>query len=237
LEASRSKLIQAEKISAWKEIAQRLAHEIKNPLTPIKLSAQRILRRYQADPGGLAAFLEPSVTAIINEVDNLNKLLVDFREFTKLPDPMPEPTDMKAIIEEVITTYEPLATNVTFQNRFLHNDTILMVDKNQMKQVFANLIKNAIQAMPSGGEISIITDLVKKDDTRYFRVQLRDTGCGMEEEFRQQIFEPYFTTKKGGVGLGLSIVERIIFDHNGVIWFETKRGSGTTFFIDLPMEN
>jgi signal transduction histidine kinase len=112
-----------------------------------------------------------------------------------------------------------------------------MVDKNQMKQVFANLIKNAIQAMPSGGEISIITDLVKKDDNRYFRVQLRDTGCGMEEEFKQQIFEPYFTTKKGGVGLGLSIVERIIFDHNGVIWFETKRGSGTTFFIDLPMEN
>jgi nitrogen fixation/metabolism regulation signal transduction histidine kinase len=236
LENSRNKLIQAEKISAWKEIAQRFAHEIKNPLTPIKLSAQRVLRKHRTEPKKLGEVLEPAVTAIISEVDNLNKLLEDFREFTKLPVPSPEPTDMKKLIREVVSVYEHLSQTVVIQSRFLHDDTPVDVDRNQMKQVFANLIKNAVQAMPDGGEISILTELVKKNDTRYFRTRIRDTGGGMDDEYRHMVFEPYFTTKKGGVGLGLSIVERIVFDHNGNIWFETQKGSGTTFYVDLPLK-
>jgi nitrogen fixation/metabolism regulation signal transduction histidine kinase len=236
LETSRNKLIQAEKISAWKEIAQRLAHEIKNPLTPIKLSAQRLLRKYKSDPESLNDVLEPSISAIINEVDNLNQLLTDFREFTKLPDPSPEPTEMKELVEEVISIYRNLSQKVVFHYLSLNNDTVVKVDSNQIRQVFANLIKNAVQAMPEGGEISIITDFISKNANQYFRIQMRDTGIGMDEDIQDKIFEPYFSTKKGGVGLGLSIVERIIFDHNGDIWFETKKGSGTTFFIDLPLE-
>ena len=237
LEGSRKKLLQAEKISAWQEIAQRLAHEVKNPLTPIKLSAQRILKRYRSDPDSLEGVLEPAVSSIIDEVDNLNKLLVEFREFTRLPNPHSEPVDMRQLIQEVIRVYEHLSNKVTFSCRFVNDRATIKVDRKQMKQVFANLIKNAIQAMPGGGELSVITDLVKKDDYPYFRVQVRDTGNGIEEEFKDNIFEPYFTTKKDGSGLGLSIVDRIIFDHNGSIWFETKKDRGTTFFIDLPMEN
>lgn len=237
LESSRKKLLQAEKISAWQEIAQRLAHEVKNPLTPIKLSAQRILKRYRSDPESLEGVLEPAVSSIVDEVDNLNKLLVEFREFTRLPNPHSEPVDIGQLIQEVIQVYEHLSSRVTFSCRFVNDRATIKVDRKQMKQVFANLFKNAIQAMPDGGELSVITDLVKKDDYPYFRVQVRDTGNGIEQEFKDNIFEPYFTTKKDGSGLGLSIVDRIIFDHNGSIWFETKKGRGTTFFIDLPMEN
>jgi signal transduction histidine kinase len=112
----------------------------------------------------------------------------------------------------------------------------LYADPAQMKQVFANLIKNAIQAIPGEGKITITTSLVKKDETHYLRIQVKDTGTGMSEEVKEKLFDPYFTTKKDGSGLGLAIVERIIFDHNGSIWFETEKGSGTTFFIDLPIK-
>jgi nitrogen fixation/metabolism regulation signal transduction histidine kinase len=237
LAASRRKLVKAEKISAWKEIAQRLAHEIKNPLTPIKLSAQRILMKTSGSEESLNKVVIPSVSAIINEVENLNKLLVEFREFTRLPDPKPEPVDMKALVEEVISMYENLSQRVSYDCRFLSENTHINVDRHQMKQAFANLFKNAIQAMPEGGEIFVVMDIVKKDYGRYFRIQVRDTGVGMDEEARNKAFEPYFTTKKDGSGLGLPIVERIIFDHNGDIWFETREGDGTTFFIDLPLEN
>ncbi len=204
------------------------------PLTPIKLSAQRILKRYQANSSDLEGVLEPAISAIVTEVDNLDKLLVEFREFTKLPDPNSEHVDMKKLIEEVISVYRNLSQKVRIECRFESVNTEVRVDRNQIKQVIANLTKNAIQAMPEGGSLHIITDLVKKDDNRYFRIQIRDTGDGMDDETKNKIFEPYFTTKKDGSGLGLSIVDRIIFDHNGSIWFETKKGSGTTFFIDLP---
>ncbi len=237
LEGSRKKLLQAEKIAAWQEIAQRLAHEVKNPLTPIKLSAQRILKKYKSDPESLEGVLEPAVSSIIDEVDSLNRLLVEFREFTRLPNPHSEPVDMRQLIQEVIHIYENLSSRVTFSCRFVGDQATIKVDRKQMKQVFANLIKNAIQAMPDGGELSVITDLVKKDEKPYLRVQVRDTGNGIDDEIRDSIFDPYFTTKKDGSGLGLSIVDRIVFDHNGTIWFETQKGQGTTFFVDLPMEN
>ena len=237
LESSRAKLVQAEKISAWQDIAQRLAHEIKNPLTPIKLSAQRILRRYTSRPQELGSVLEPAVSAIVNEVDNLNKLLLEFRDFARLPNPASVDVDIKRLVEEAISIYENLSRNVEFNCRFMSGAVTVRADRDQMKQVFANLFKNAIQAMPDGGNINVITDVVTKDDNRYLRIQIKDTGVGMGDHVKTKIFEPYYTTKKDGTGLGLSIVERIIFDHNGSIWFETKKGSGTTFFIDLPLEN
>jgi len=236
LETSRKKLVQAEKIAAWRDMAQRLAHEIKNPLTPIKLSAQRILRRHRTDPDNLDGVLESSVSAIVSEVDNLNELLVEFREFTRLPDPHSEEVDMKQLIQESIDFHRDPSARVSFKTTFVSDEHLIKVDRNQMKQVFTNLFKNAVSAMPDGGEISVTTDVVKKDDTRYFRIQIRDIGQGIDEEIKDKIFEPYFTTTRDGSGLGLSIVERIIFDHNGNIWFESKSGSGTTFYVDLPME-
>ena len=232
LETSRRKLLQAEKIAAWKEIAQRLAHEIRNPLTPIKLSAQRILKHAGAED--VQAVIEPAAAAIIKEVDNLNRLLVEFREFTRLPDPRPQPVAIGPLLEEVLSVYRNLSQKVSFECRDLAPVRI-PADREQIKRVFANLIRNAVQAMPDGGVVTITADLVTKDQTGYLRIRVQDTGGGMEDEARERAFEPYYTTKRDGSGLGLPIVERIIFDHNGSISFESRRGSGTTFTIDLPV--
>ena len=235
LSHSRKKLIQAEKINAWQDIAQRLAHEIKNPLTPIKLSAQRILKVYGKNPETIDQILEPAISAIIQEVDNLNQLLQEFREFARLPGPNLEEMNIGQIVKEVAEVYQHLSRTIHFD--FSHLDEIILrADKKQMKQVFANLFKNAVTAMPAGGEIRVSTDIVKKENSNYCRIRVRDNGRGIDENTRTFVFTPYFTTKKDGVGLGLAIVERIIFDHDGSIHFETEVGVGTTFFIDLPME-
>ena len=237
LESSRRKLLQAEKIETWKEIAQRLAHEINNPLTPIKLAAQRILRRAETSSGDeLKEVVEPAVAAIVKEVDSLNKLLVEFREFTRPPDVRLEPVDARAVIEDVLSVYRNMSTSVSFECRYQAEHHGIMADRDQIRQAFANLIKNAIQAMPQGGRLVVATDLVSKDQTDYLRVRIEDSGQGMDDEAREKAFQPYFTTKKEGSGLGLPIVERIVFDHNGRIWFETGKGRGTTFFVDIPAD-
>jgi len=236
LEKSRSQLLQTEKVAAWQEIAQRLAHEIKNPLTPIKLSAQRIVKRYRENPEDFDRVLDASITAIIREVDNLDSLLTEFRNFSRLPAPQKEPVALKGLVLQVISTYRNASERISFDVEGIGNEVSLFADPGQLKQVFVNLVKNAIDAMPSGGTIRFRSDLVKKGNTKYCRIQVEDTGEGIRREHFNQAFNPYFTTKSHGTGLGLSIVERIVFDHKGQVWFESEIGVGTTFFIDLPAE-
>ncbi len=235
LEASREKLLHAEKITAWQEIAQRLAHEIRNPLTPIKLSAQRILRKYEVDPDGLMKILPSAVNAIISEVNNLDTLLKEFREFARLPNPLPQVIDLREIVEEVSTIFTGGGESVTVDISGVKPNSLLKADPVQTKQIFNNLIKNAMDALGNDGRIVVRADMVKKGGKDYWRIQIRDNGVGIDEDLRDKIFDPYFTTKEDGTGLGLAIVERIVFDHNGNIWFESKKGVGTTFFIDLPV--
>ncbi|MBN2532062.1 MAG: HAMP domain-containing protein [Spirochaetales bacterium] len=238
LDLSRKKLLHAEKITAWQEIAQRLAHEIKNPLTPIKLSAQRILKKYSEDKENFESILESAISAIIKEVDNLNDLLKEFNEFTRLSDLKPEVVSIKDIVAEVASIYKDLSQDIRINYEMLDQNIMIKCDPTQIKQVIVNLFKNAIQAMPDGGDIIVRGDVIIKGYSSYVRLQIRDTGTGIDDETKDKVFDPYFTTKKDGTGLGLSIVERIVFDHNGNIWFETKKGAGTTFFIDLPkLEN
>lgn len=240
LDASKKKLLKTEKIAAWQEIAQRLAHEIKNPLTPIKLAAERIRKKFDSQEAGgedLRSVVENSVQAIILEVNNLDKMLKEFNDFAKLPDPRRERVSLKSLVSEVVSVYATLAANVAISADSVDPSLVISVDPNQFKQVFANLIVNAFHALPGGGTVFIRADLVKKGKTDYCRIQVRDNGTGIDESIQGFVFNPYFTTKKGGTGLGLSIVERIVFDHNGNVWFETKKGLGTTFFIDVPMEN
>ena len=239
LSHSREKLKQSEKISAWQEIAQRLAHEIKNPLTPIKLSAQRILKKYTADPeagaGEFQKVLQASVSSIVREVDNLNDLLVEFREFARLPMPRLQSVHLRELVEEVAQMYRNLSTEVIIDLSHISEDSVIRADPGQINQVLANLIRNAVQAMPKGGEISIRSAVVNKENRRFCRIWIKDSGSGIPEEIRGRVFEPYFTSKTEGAGLGLAIVERIVFDHDGNIWFETQEGVGTTFIIDLPL--
>lgn len=233
LERNRLKILQTEKVAAWQEIAQRLAHEIKNPLTPIKLSAERLVRKHRNGGEDFHTIFESSMRSIITEVDALSNMLSEFRNFTRLPEPRIEQLHLGELVAEVAATYtEYSSTTLHFDE--IAPDLVVQADRAQMKQVFANLFKNAIEAMSEGGEVFVRADVVTKGNSRYCRIQVRDTGPGIATEHHSQVFHPYFTTKRSGTGLGLSIVERIVVDHGGQMWFETEVGAGTTFFIDIP---
>lgn len=235
LELSRTNLAHTEKVSAWQEIAQRMAHEIKNPLTPIKLSAQRILKKYKNSPDSMETILEPAVDAIIKEVENLTELLTKFKDFAKMPSPVKEDIELNNLITEVSVLYSESYPDITLNFEGLENIS-LKGDKGQIQRVFSNLISNAFEAIRGTGTVTVRTETVRKGNTLYCRIQMTDTGSGIDSDLKKQIFDPYFTTKEGGTGLGLPIVERIISDHKGLIWYESELKVGTTFYIELPME-
>ncbi len=236
LENSRIALLRTEKINVWQDIAQRLAHEIKNPLTPIKLSAERILRRLKTDPSGLEEILEPSMMAIVQEVDGLSTLLTEFRTFARLPPPSLERSKLRKIIEDAAAVYQTSYPEIVFKYETVDPELTLEVDRRHISQVLSNLIVNAVDAMEGHGILEFRAELVKKRDSRYCRLSVRDNGKGIPEEDRALIFNPYFTTKETGTGLGLSIVERIVNDHGGTIWLDSAPGVGTSFYIDLPID-
>jgi nitrogen fixation/metabolism regulation signal transduction histidine kinase len=234
LERSRRKLLQAERITAWQEIAQRLAHEIRNPLTPIKLSAQRMLKKHGENAPDLDKVLPPAVASIIAEVDNLETMLREFGDFAKLPMPRPEDFSLRTLLAEVGAVYWNLSSTVRIDFAEVPESLVVSADRDQLKRVFANLFTNAIQAMPDGGVLSVRADVVKKAQKGFCRIAVSDTGVGIPETDMDSIFDPYFTTKASGTGLGLAIVQRIVFDHGGNVWAESDGARGTTFFIDLP---
>ncbi|MDR0876838.1 MAG: HAMP domain-containing protein [Treponema sp.] len=236
LEKSRSALVKAEKISIWQTMAQQLAHEIKNPLTPIELSAERVLRRWQNEPERIGEILESSMLAIIQETVGLSHLLNEFRTLSKPMEPSHSWTKLREAAAEIISPYQSSHPGVQFNIEHISGNVSVMIDKHRLSHVLTNLIVNAIDAMNGAGSIEIRTDLVKKREIQYCRLSIRDSGRGISPADGQRIFTPYFTTKESGTGLGLPIVERIINDHGGAIWFNSAEGVGATFFIDLPVE-
>lgn len=236
LERSRKEILQTEKVTAWQEIAQRMAHEIKNPLTPIRLSAERILRKYRNQKEDLGTALENGISAIIREVDNLTKLLTEFRDFAKVQPLELEEVRLKKLVEDTVSVYQASYPGISLETEEVPEEIVFNADRKQLGRVLGNLFKNAVEAMEGKGTLFIRADLVMKGNLKYARIQIQDTGAGIEADHYGQVFNPYFTTKKKGTGLGLSIVERIIFDHGGEIWFESEKDTGTTFFIDLPAE-
>jgi len=237
LEKSRAALVRNEKISIWQNMAQQLAHEIKNPLTPIKLSAERVLRRWQNDPDNIGEIIESSMMAVIQETEGLSTLLTEFRTLSKPMEPSNSLTCLKEPMQEIIITYSSSYPDVKFDADNVQTDIQLKIDKNRVLQILTNIIINAIDAMDGSGLIEIRTDLVKKRDVCYCRISIKDSGKGINAQEAQLVFTPYYTTKSSGTGLGLPIIERIVNDHNGAIWFDSAAGAGTTFYIDLPAEN
>jgi nitrogen fixation/metabolism regulation signal transduction histidine kinase len=236
LEKSRAALVRTEKISIWQSMAQQLAHEIKNPLTPIKLSAERVLRRWRNEPEKIGEILENSMMAIIQEVDGLSTLLTEFRTLSRPMEHILSRTKLRELVEETISPYYTSYPEVQFDTGQVGADFSVKIDRRHFTQVLTNLIINGIDAMNGQGLIQIRADLVKKRESRYCRLSIRDTGKGISEEESSKIFTPYFTTKESGTGLGLPIVERIVNDHGGSIWFNSAEGMGTTFFIDIPLD-
>ena len=234
LERSRNQLLQSERIAAWKDIAQRLAHEITNPLTPIKLSVERLERKHAQGSEDFSQVFETSMKTITREVDHLAKLITEFRDFSRLPFPHPKTISLRQIIEEVLDLHH--RPNIKLIIDDIDESTLIHVDPDQFRQVLGNLLSNAIEAIgENDGEIRFNNQVLTAGNKHFQRIQIQDNSAGMEQDQLSQIFNPYFTNKKNGTGLGLAIVQRIIQDHNGKIWVESKLGRGTRFFIDLPI--
>jgi len=217
-------------------MAQQLAHEIKNPLTPIKLSAERVLRRWRNDPENINEIIESSMLAIIQETEGLSTLLNEFRTLSKPMEPSQTWTNLETSVDEVLNSYSSSYPGVKFNTEHAQTDIKIKIDKHRLSQILTNLIINAIDAMNNKGIIEIRTDLVKKREVCYCRISVKDSGKGIGRKEGQLIFTPYFTTKESGTGLGLPIVERIVNDHGGAIWFDSAENMGSTFYIDLPAE-
>jgi nitrogen fixation/metabolism regulation signal transduction histidine kinase len=236
LAKSQASLIKAEKLSIWQTMAEQLAHEIKNPLTPIKLSAERVLRRWRNEPERIGEIIEQAMLAIIHETEGLSTMLTEFRTLSRPLEPSLSSTKVWELAEEIISPYRSSHPKVRFNTSHLRPDISVKMDPQRFSQVLTNLIINGIDAMNGNGTIEIRADLVKKRESRYCRLSVKDTGKGISNQEKTQIFTPYFTTKKSGTGLGLSIVEQIVNDHGGSVWFNSAEGVGTTFFIDLPID-
>ena len=236
LEKSRAALVKAEKISIWQNMAQQLAHEIKNPLTPIKLSAERVLRRWRNEPERVGEIVEDSMMAIIQETEGLSTLLNEFRTLSKPMEPSRSSIKFGEVAFEVINPYKSSHPKVVFDMEHTTGDLIIKIDKSRFSRILTNLVINAIDAMDGKGSIEIRTDLVKKKGIQYCRISVKDSGKGIPGKVAAKIFTPYFTTKESGTGLGLPIVDRIVNDHGGSVWFNSNEGAGTVFFIDLPVD-
>jgi nitrogen fixation/metabolism regulation signal transduction histidine kinase len=236
LEDAQRNLARTERIAAWREVARRLAHEIKNPLTPIQVSIHRIKKRLKGEDEDTKV-IEECLDSILKEVSNLRSIAEEFSTFAKLPEPRFGELDVNEAIRSVLELYTTSLENIEVVTSYGERLPSVRADHDQMRSVFSNIIKNAIEAMPNGGVIVIITSLEAGSEPgarRFVRVEISDSGGGIPKDVADQIFNPYFTTKSEGTGLGLALAYRIVQDHNGNIGFSTS-ADGTTFAIDLPL--
>ncbi len=219
-----------QKLAAWSEVARRVAHEIKNPLTPIRLSAERIARRWKAGASDLDETIDRGTRVIVEEVNFLKSLVDEFSRFARLPEMRPEPTDLPALALSAVLLFEGArdGVGIRVENR-LRRDTV-MVDPEQIRRALINLIDNAIEACGSAGDIVVGLS----DRPAGIQLEVTDTGRGVSPHDREKLFLPDFTTKGRGTGLGLAIVSRIVADHNGTIRVEDNRPRGARFIIELP---
>ncbi len=231
LEVSRIKIVQTEKLAAWQVIAQRLAHELRNPLTPIKLSAQRVQRK--AIEGALdKKMVKKSIELILREVDGLDKLLQDFREFAGGGLAKMEPIFLRPLLVETVERFRAVDSAIDWIIVPGDDKLPISADSMQIRQSLVNLLKNAMEA--GSTKVTVRADMVQRGTTPTVRILVRDDGEGITPDRATAVFQPYDSTRERGTGLGLAVVQRIIYDHRGRIWFESEPGSGTVFYIDLP---
>ncbi len=230
-----SELEKAQRMAAWREVARRIAHEVKNPLTPIKLSAQRLIRRYGSELGRDDEVFSECTTTIVRQVEELRKLVNEFSTFARLPSSRLAPADLGAIVEEVLALYRGAHPGITFELECEDPVPVFDLDREQISRVLINLLDNAVAALDLVDGPRLVTVRLSFDDIlKIVRVEVEDSGPGVRPEDKLRLFEPYFSTKKGGTGLGLSIVSTIVADHNGFIRVQDNQPQGARFIIELP---
>ena len=227
-----SQLLKAKKSAAWRQVARRIAHEIKNPLTPIQLYAQRLQKHSRnLSPEDKALFKE-CIDTIIQEINGLKLLVNEFSRFARMPEVQTRPDDIHKVIKDVLSLYDGNLSNAKISLALDESVPQTKIDAEQMRQVFKNLINNALEAASKFVTIDISTHY--DNVLKIVRIELADDGEGIDQESKEKLFLPYFSTKKRGTGLGLAIVQRIIEDHNGYIRVEDNVPKGTKFIIELP---
>jgi two-component system nitrogen regulation sensor histidine kinase NtrY len=231
----RERLVQAERVAAWRELARRLAHELKNPLFPLRLTVDNLRRARSLPVHEFEEVFEESLTTLNTGFANLNKVVGSFSEFAKMPAPAFELVSPNDIVERVVALFRaqieaPGHSPIVLTLDLDPSRERIRADGEQLGRVVQNLLLNAIDAMPRGGQLVLRT----RHSGASFRLDVSDTGEGLTEEERQRLFTPYYTTKQHGTGLGLAIVQSVVADHFGKVWVESAPKQGTTFHIEFP---
>jgi two-component system nitrogen regulation sensor histidine kinase NtrY len=227
-----TELIKAQQLAAWNEAARRIAHEIKNPLTPIRLAAERMLKKHRQGEPGLAKAIEDGVEIIVREVATLQGMVDEFSRFARMPRPQPARTDVPRLIGETLHLYQHLKPGVEVEARLDGDLEGVTLDAEQVKRALINLLDNAVEATDAPGRVTVSAQ--QRDG--HFAIRVADTGRGIPPEAKEKLFLPYFSTKGRGTGLGLAIVHRIVADHHGSIRVEDNHPRGTVFTVELPGE-
>ena len=234
LERAADQLSKTERESAWREMAKQVAHEIKNPLTPMKLSVQHLLRSYNAeDPKGSLEKIEKVVDGIIEQIDGLARIANEFSNFARMPAPQKEPHDIVQLLQNTLAVFQG-DEKYKLEFRSLLNEKTILIDKDQIVQVLNNLIKNAIQSFQNRGRGSIMVVLEKRTKNNGVSISIKDDGCGIAPDNYKRVFIPRFTTKSTGSGIGLSLVKQIIENHGGEVSFSSVDGEGSIFSFFIP---
>jgi signal transduction histidine kinase len=230
LEESASMLAQSEREQAWREMAKQVAHEIKNPLTPMRLTVQSFERKFNPEDPDLKQKLNDYTKTLIQQIDTMSSVASAFSNFASMPAQQNETLNVVEVVEFSLDIFNE--DYILFESD--EKEIITIMDRTQLIRIITNLVKNAIQAIPEEQELKSIIVLVKRKDNNVM-ITVKDNGIGIEEEYVEHVFEPKFTTKTSGMGLGLGIIKNIIENYKGTITFETEYGKGTIFIVSLPI--
>jgi signal transduction histidine kinase len=236
LAQQRDRLLQAERVAAWRELARRLAHELKNPLFPLQITVENMRRAREHSPEEFDEVFRESTETLLGELENLKTIVGRFSDFAKMPPPELHPTNVNEIVRGIVRLFEAQfgAVGRPPITPELHLDDslpVIQADASLLHRAIENLVLNAMDAMPSGGTLTIRTS--RREQA--VRIEVSDSGAGLTPEECERLFTPYYTTKQHGTGLGLAIVQSVVSDHGGTIIVESEYGAGTTFRIELPI--
>jgi nitrogen fixation/metabolism regulation signal transduction histidine kinase len=234
LAAQRDKLVQTERVAAWRELARRLAHELKNPLFPLQITVENLMRARTLPAQEFDEVFAESTATLLEELGHLKTIIGRFSDFSRMPKPQVQRMSVKALLQRVMTLHAAqlaqAAKPVRLEMRIEDSAGEIEADEELLYRVVSNLVLNAFDAMPDGGTITMVTYAEGEDVV----IEVRDAGVGMTPEESARLFTPYYTTKQHGTGLGLAIAQSVVSDHHGTITVESEAGQGSAFVIRLP---
>ena len=226
-----TELLRAQRAAAWREVARRIAHEIKNPLTPIQLAAERLRKKFFEGASDLEEVVPAATASIEREVGALKRMVDEFSRFARMPEVAPREVELSEVVESVLERYRG-RQGLHFETELDPDLGRVTLDPEQIRRALINLIDNALAAMNGSGTIGITTRLCSGGGS--LRIEVADSGPGIPVADREKMFSPYFSTKKRGTGLGLAIVYKVVTDHRGTIKVEDNTPHGARFVIELP---